>query len=60
MAKRSQLRVSGGQDARSERPATRYGQPEAGLGVSIPRARSRRRGYFSTVPEASARLAISA
>ena len=30
MAKRSRSRVSGGQDARSERPATGYGEPEAG------------------------------
>jgi len=29
MAKREQHRVNGGQDARSERPATGYGQPRA-------------------------------
>ena len=32
MAERSQVRVSGAQDGRSERPATGYGEPEAGLG----------------------------
>jgi indole-3-glycerol phosphate synthase len=31
MAQRSQLRVSGAQEGRSERPATGYGEPEAGL-----------------------------
>ena len=32
MAQRSHHRVSGGHDGRSERPATGYGEPEAGLG----------------------------
>jgi hypothetical protein len=35
MPERSQHRVSGGQDARSERPATGYGEPEAGVGQLI-------------------------
>jgi len=33
MSERRQHRVSGGQEARSERPATGYGEPEAGLGA---------------------------
>ena len=32
MPERRQLRVSGGLEARSERPATGHGEPEAGLG----------------------------
>ena len=35
MPKRSQVRVSEGLEARSERPATGYGEPEAGLGSLI-------------------------
>jgi len=35
MAKRRKLRVSEGQDARSERPATWHGRPRAGHGAGV-------------------------
>jgi hypothetical protein len=36
MPERSQLRVSGGLEGRSERPETGHREPEAGLGQLIP------------------------
>jgi hypothetical protein len=35
MAERRQLRVSGGPEGRSERPATGLGRPEPTLGVAV-------------------------